>query len=96
MRTRRLVLVGALLVISVPVGACDEDTHSSFSRQTRIEGRSWGVQGYRRYEYKGKDAQGNRFGGRIETLPSGTFRYRSWSKPNPVPGRVQRFLESRR
>ena len=95
-RTILMLFVMALLAAGSPVGACDDDKRPSFSRKAQIEGRSWSVGGYTRREYKGRDSQGNRIGGTLETLPSGSFKFNGWSKQSPVPGRVQRFLERRR
>ena len=90
-----LLTIAATLITGIPALACEPHERALRYRE-RLEGRSWSVGGYTKHEYTGRDAHGNRIGGTIEELPSGTFRYKSWSKHNPVPGRVQRFLENRR
>ena len=95
-RTMLLLLAVALLAYGAPVGACESDTkRPPFSREAEIESRSWSVGGYTKREYKGRDSQGNRFGGTIEELPSGAVKFKRWEKRSPVPGRVERFLERR-
>ena len=91
-----LLLFIALLVTSIPGEACEPHRNYPLNRQYQVEGRSWGVGDYTKRTYKGRDAQGNRIGGTIESLPSGAFKFKGWEKRSPVEGRVQRFLDSRR
>ena len=95
MKTLCILGTVALLAGGSPVSACDEDRRPAFSRQTEIEGRRWSVGGYTRREFRGRDSQGNRIGGTIEELPSGSFKFKGWTRESPVQGRVQRFLEQR-
>lgn len=95
--TVTMLLAIVLLAHGAPVGAGEPDTeYPPFRRDAEIESRSWSVGGYTKRTYKGRDSQGNRFGGTIEELPSGTVKFKRWSKPSPVQGRVERFLERRR
>ena len=92
-----LILCAAVLLVNgEPVGAGESDTeYPPFRRDAEIESRSWSVGGYTKRTYKGRDSQGNRFGGTIEELPSGAVKFKSWEKRSPVQGRVERFLERR-
>ncbi len=96
-RSMMLLLAVALLAHGAPVGAGESDTeYPPFRRDAEVESRSWSVGGYTKREYKGRDSQGNRFGGTVEELPSGAVKFKSWEKQSPVQGRVERFLERRR
>ena len=94
-RTMLILSAVALLASGAPVGAGGNDEYPPFSREAEVESRSWSVGGYTKHEYKGRDSQGNRISGTIEELPSGTVKFKSKTQHNPVPGRVQRFLEQR-
>ena len=94
--THAILILSAIALLASGAMVSADDRRPPFSREAQIEGRSWSVGGYTKHTYKGRDSRGNRIGGVLEELPSGSFKFKSWSKPNPVPERVQRFLESRK